>query len=150
MRLLHSLSFCKLFVFAVLAVVASAQAPNSVIQDFINQLRTLVPGSLGELAGKLGITATYDYVVVGAGTAGTALAVRLAQSGAKVALVEAGAYYEITNPIISSTPGLDVLLVGSDITNSNPLVDWNFVATNQPGTNYRPIHFARGKCVGGS
>lgn len=109
-----------------------------------------MPDSLGGLQPVLGTSKEYDYVVVGAGTAGAALAVRLAQSGARVALVEAGSYYEFTNPLISSTPGLDVLLVGSDISNSNPLVDWLFVANDQPGTNYRPIHFARGKTVGGS
>jgi hypothetical protein len=65
-------------------------------------------------------------------------------------LMTSGGYYDFTNPLVSSTPGLDVLLIGSDITNSNPLVDWEFVAKNQPGTNFRDIHFARGKCVGGS
>jgi len=134
----------------VLAVVVSAQAPNDLLQGFLNAFRGLIPGALGSLTPLLGVPAEYEYVVVGAGTAGTALAVRLAQSGANVALVEAGSFYDFTNPIVSSTPGLDVLLVGSDPSNSNPLVDWNFVARNQPGTNFRPIHFARGKCVGGS
>ena len=135
----------------VLALVFdSAQAQNTILQGLINQLTALIPSSLGALTPLIGTPATYDYVVVGAGTAGAAIAVRLAESGAKVALVEAGSFYDFTNPIVSSTPGLDVLLVGSDPSNSNPLVDWNFVARNQPGTNFRPIHFARGKCVGGS
>jgi hypothetical protein len=139
-----------LLVSAAPVVLAAEEAPNNVLQGLINQLRSLVPGSLGTFQGTAGVTATYDYVVVGAGTAGTALAVRLAESGATVAVVEAGSYYQLTNPIVSSTPGLDVLLVGSDVSNQNPLVDWGFVARNQPGTNYRDIHFTRGKCVGGS
>ncbi|KAF2202056.1 alcohol oxidase [Delitschia confertaspora ATCC 74209] len=136
---------------ALTVLSGSVYAPNEVVSTLFQRLRTLVPGILPlTVSGILGKSATYDYVVVGAGTAGTAIAVRLAQSGAKVALVEAGAYYEFTNPIVSSTPGLDILLIGSDPANSNPLVDWVFVAKDQPGANYRPIHFARGKCVGGS
>ncbi|KAI0390314.1 hypothetical protein F5Y17DRAFT_71379 [Xylariaceae sp. FL0594] len=124
--------------------------PNSLLQDWADQLRNLTASSYGSLTPLYGVPKTFEYVVVGAGTAGTALAVRLAQSGASVALVEAGQYYDFTNPLISSTPGLDVLPIGSDVTNANPLVDWVFVAKNQPGANYRDIHFARGKCVGGS
>ncbi|KAI1810351.1 hypothetical protein GGS20DRAFT_567950 [Poronia punctata] len=124
--------------------------PNDVLQDWADQLRSMAPNSLGNLTPLFGIPRTFDYVVVGAGTAGTALAVRLAETGASVALVEAGQYYDFTNPILSSTPGLDVLPIGSDPLNSNPLVDWVFVAKDQPGANYRDIHFARGKCVGGS
>ncbi|KAK4182775.1 putative GMC oxidoreductase [Podospora australis] len=152
--LLHSLtswlSFTALVASAARIPPRGAQEPNSVLQDFVDKLKNLVPDSLGGLSPVLGTSKEYDYVVVGAGTAGTTLAVRLAQSGARVAVVEAGSYYDLTNPIISSTPGLDVLLIGSDISNSNPLVDWMFVAKNQPGTNFRDIHFARGKCVGGS
>ncbi|KAK1827604.1 putative GMC oxidoreductase [Podospora conica] len=125
---------------------APGRQPNPLLQEWANRLRNLVPDSLGGLTPVLGTSTSYEYVVVGAGTAGTTLAVRLAQSGARVALVEAGSYYDLTNPLISSTPGLDVLLVGSDITNANPLVDWMFVAKNQPGTNFRDIHYARGKC----
>ncbi|KAM7196338.1 putative GMC oxidoreductase [Rhypophila sp. PSN 637] len=123
---------------------------NNHIQEIINALKSLVQAPLGILAPLIGVPASYDYVVVGAGTAGTALAVRLAQSGARVALVEAGGYYDFTNPLLSSTPGLDVILVGSDGTLVNPLVDWLFEIKNQPGTNFRDIHYARGKCVGGS
>lgn len=142
-----------LFALTVLAAQASAQGkqPNNVLQTLAERLTALIPKALpATLTGLIGQATTFDYIVVGAGTGGTALAVRLAESGARVALVEAGAYYEVTNPIVSSTPGLDVLLIGSDISNSNPLVDWEFVAQNQPGTNFRPIHFARGKTVGGS
>lgn len=110
----------------------------------------LIEGSLGALAGALGISASYDYIVVGGGTGGTATAVRLAESGASVALIEAGEYYEIGEAVLGSTPSGDVVFVGSDPTDSDPLVDWEFVAENQPGTNNRPIHYARGKCLGGS
>ncbi|VBB81475.1 Putative GMC oxidoreductase [Podospora comata] len=148
--LLSWLSFTAAVASAARIPPRQSQQPNHVLEEFVNRLRNLIPDSLGGLTPVLGTSTEYEYVVVGAGTAGTTLAVRLAQSGARVALVEAGSYYDLTNPIISSTPGLDVLLIGSDPLNSNPLVDWNFVAKNQPGTNFRDIHFARGKCVGGS
>jgi NADPH-dependent 2,4-dienoyl-CoA reductase/sulfur reductase-like enzyme len=81
-----------LFASAVVsALVQPRQAPNSVVQDFIDKVRNLIPDSLGGLAPILGTSQAYEYVVVGAGTAGATLAVRLAQSGARVALVEAGA-----------------------------------------------------------
>ncbi|KAL9106268.1 MAG: hypothetical protein Q9227_008667 [Pyrenula ochraceoflavens] len=55
----------------------------------------LVTGTLGALQGTLGEAASYDYVVVGGGTAGITIGVRLAESGASVAIIEAGGYYEL-------------------------------------------------------
>ena len=109
----------------------------------------LLNGALGALEGVLGVSATYDYVIVGGGTGGVAIATRLAQSGASVAIIEAGGYYEIGEVALANTPGGDAIFVGSDPLDSDPLVDWEFVARNQPGANNRPIHFARGKCLGG-
>lgn len=57
--------------------------------------------------------ATFDYVIVGGGTAGLTLAERLSEkSNISVAVVEAGALYEITNPLLSSTPAGDVFWSG--------------------------------------
>lgn len=109
----------------------------------------LVTGSLGALQGALGKTASYDYVIVGGGTGGVAMGVRLAESGANVAIIEAGNYYEIGEPVFANAPGGDVVFVGSSPLDQDPLVDWGFVAENQEGANNRPIHFARGKCLGG-
>ncbi|KAJ5590044.1 hypothetical protein N7450_004016 [Penicillium hetheringtonii] len=90
---------------------------------------------------------TFDYVVVGGGTGGNVVATRLAQKSFKVALVEAGGYYEAES--LAAFPAADVLPVGSDPGTSSA-VDWGFVAENQPGANGRSIHYARGKCLGGS
>lgn len=92
----------------------------------------------------------YDYVIVGGGTAGLTLAARLTDdSNIKVAVVEAGTYYEASNPLVSSTPAGDVIGVGASPTDTNG-VDWNFVTTPQAGANNRRIHYARGKCLGGT
>ncbi|KAF7189262.1 Patulin synthase [Pseudocercospora fuligena] len=94
---------------------------------------------------------TFDYVIVGGGTAGLTLANRLSTDGSqRVAVIEAGAIYQITNPALSSTPAGDVFWAGSDPADTNPLVDWNFVTQPQAGANGRSIHYARGKCLGGS
>ncbi|KAL4745051.1 hypothetical protein BDW72DRAFT_199018 [Aspergillus terricola var. indicus] len=91
---------------------------------------------------------TFDYIVVGGGTAGVTLAVRLAESSHSVALIEAGAYYEDSWPL-AAIPGADVLPVGSD-PDANFGADWGFVTAPQAGADGRRIHFARGKCLGGS
>lgn len=95
--------------------------------------------------------ADYDYVIVGGGTAGLVLAERLSEdAGVQVAVIEAGPHYEIANPVLSTTPAGDAVFVGADPADTNPLVDWNFVTTPQAGANGRRIHYARGKCLGGS
>ena len=100
-----------------------------------------------DLPPPLGNGNQYDYVVVGGGTAGPAVAARLAQGGFQVALVEAGEMYQTES--LAEFPATDVLPVGSDPTPINP-IDWGFIANNVPGANGRNIHYARGKCLGGS
>lgn len=94
--------------------------------------------------------ATYDFIVVGGGTAGLTLASRLSEdSETSVAVVEAGTYYQITNPLLSSTPSGAAAFVGSSPEDINVGVDWGFVTVPQPGANNRELHYARGKCLGG-
>ncbi|KAF7585253.1 hypothetical protein BBP40_011550 [Aspergillus hancockii] len=97
-------------------------------------------------AGNSGDT-EFDYIVVGGGTAGIVVATRLAQESLKVALVEAGGTYEVKT--LAAVPAADVIPVGSD-PNTRAPHDWGFVAQNIPGANGRSIHYARGKCLGGS
>ena len=101
---------------------------------------------LSARAGPL-VDATFDYVVVGGGTGGNVVATRLAQQGSTVALVEAGGLYELES--LAEVPATDVLPCGSD-PNTQSAVDWGFVTHGQPGANGRSIHYARGKCLGGS
>lgn len=94
--------------------------------------------------------AEFDYVIIGGGTAGLALANRLSENASvQVAVIEAGSFYQITDPLLSSTPAGDVIWAGASPLDSNPLVDWNFITEPQAGVNNRQLHYARGKCLGG-
>jgi choline dehydrogenase len=80
---------------AVLASLASANIDSgSLLQQFY------APGRLaGNSFGNPGMNATYDYVIVGAGLAGSIVASRIAESlpNMRVAVIEAGSFYEISN-----------------------------------------------------
>jgi choline dehydrogenase len=84
----------------------------------------------------------FDFVIIGAGSAGCALANRLS-AGAKysVALVEAGG--KDTNPWIH-------IPVGYFKTMGNPKVDWRYNTQPDPGLNGREIPWPRGRVLGGS
>lgn len=61
----------------------------------------------GNSFGIPGVNATYDYVVVGGGTAGLAISARLAQNpNVTVAVIEAGSFYQLDNGNQSQIPGV--------------------------------------------
>lgn len=85
---------------------------------------------------------SYDFIVVGAGSAGCAAAARLSESGKySVALLEAGG--KDTNPWIH-------IPVGYFRTMGHPKTDWMYVTQSDPGINGRGINWPRGKVLGGS
>lgn len=107
---------------------------------------------LGNYFGLPGQNATFDYVVVGGGTAGLAVAYRLAEDGTKqVAVVEAGGFYEVENGNTSTVPAYCVEYGNFDPSSAKdfPLVDWGFVTAPQAGLNNRTLHYGRGKMLGG-
>lgn len=85
---------------------------------------------------------TFDYVVVGGGTAGIPVGTRLAAAGYKVAIIEAGGFYEDSEPILATTPAFDF--------QPNMANDWAFETEPQVGLNERTLPYPRGKCVGGT
>lgn len=99
-------------------------------------LLTFVDGSIGNVLGTSfgapGTNATFDYVIVGGGTAGLTMATRLASDPAiSVAVIEAGGFYEIDNGNRSTVPGYANYYTGSDPDNYQPLVDWGFTTVAQ-------------------
>lgn len=85
---------------------------------------------------------TYDYIIVGAGSAGCVLANRLtADPSIRVLLLEAGG--KDTSPLIH-------IPVGYAETLKDPKVNWLYQTEADPGTNGRQHVWPRGKVLGGS
>jgi choline dehydrogenase len=84
----------------------------------------------------------YDYIIVGAGSAGCVLANRLsADAESRVLLLEAGGP---DNWIWFHIPVGYLFAIG------NPRADWMFKTEPEPGLNGRSLNYPRGKAVGGS
>ena len=84
---------------------------------------------------------SYDYVIVGAGTAGCLIANRLsADPSVRVLLIEAGG---ADDWIWTRIP------IGYLYSFGNPRVDWCFSTAPEPGLNGRVLAYPRGKVLGG-
>lgn len=84
---------------------------------------------------------SYDFIVVGAGSAGAAVASRLSESGRfRVLLLEAG---PASHPWMHIPIGYAKLL-------TNPTANWLYSSEPEASTNGRRIPVPRGKILGGS
>lgn len=85
----------------------------------------------------------YDFIVIGAGSAGCVVANRLSEiSNVEVLVIEAGGGQDkITENVWN--PSVWYTLLGSDL-------DWGYKSVPQPGLNGRSTNEPRGKLIGGS
>ncbi len=99
---------------------------------------------LGSSFGVPGKNATFDYIVVGGGNAGLTIATRLAeQQSGRVAVVEAGTFYELSNGNLSQVPGSDNIWISKAKDDWQPLIDWGYVTTPQPVSMNANINLQR-------
>lgn len=98
--------------------------------------------------GKPHQDAEYDYVVVGGGTGGLAVASRLSESF-NVAVIEAGTYYETVNNQ-STVPEYFEKFISMKLDKSTwAPTDWGFTTTNQTALAGEAYHYSRAKTLGG-
>ncbi|KAJ8517226.1 hypothetical protein ONZ45_g5550 [Pleurotus djamor] len=89
------------------------------------------------------VSTKFDYLIVGGGTSGLAVAARLAENTAfTVGVIEAGEYHE-NDPEVT-VPGMMAKAI------HNPKFDWMFYTVPQDGVNGRKVLQSRGKGLGGS
>lgn len=100
-----------------------------------------------------GTDATYDYVVVGGGTGGLAMAYRLAEDGQKsVAVIEAGGFYQDSGnkSVVPAYAEGSYTSISPDDRFNNPETTWGFLTTPQAWAGGAIFHYARGKTLGGT
>src|ERR1700674_4215226 len=125
-------------------------APTSADAAASQQHVTCRPGGMlsfpgkecGPMTGAETIEGDYDYIIVGAGSAGCLLANRLsADAGNRILILEAGGR---DNWIWFHIPVGYLFAIG------NPRSDWCFKTEPEEGLNGRSLNYPRGKVIGGS
>lgn len=99
---------------------------------------------IGSHFGLIGFNISFDYVVIGGGTAGLTIATRLAESEKfSIAVIEAGGFAETDNGNLTSIPGNAIYYVSSAPGQRNPLIDWETYTEPQLVSELR---FCNGTC----
>ncbi|GAW27331.1 putative GMC oxidoreductase [Rosellinia necatrix] len=100
----------------------------------------IADGLLGSHFGIPAFSASFDYVIVGGGTAGLTVARRLAADpSVSVAVIEAGDFAAFANGNFSQVPAYASYFTGSDPIIKNPYLDWLMYTEPQP--------MGRGDCM---
>ncbi len=87
-------------------------------------------------------TRDFDYIIIGAGSAGCVLANRLTASGElRVLMIEAGG--RDINPFIHMPAGISKLV-------GNPRINWDYYTEPEPQLLGRRLYWPRGRVLGGS
>ncbi len=104
----------------------------------LNPIQAVIPGAMAAS------DASYDFIIVGGGSAGCALANRLSADPAhRVLLLEAGRP-DYKWDVFIHMPAALTFPIGSKF------YDWKYESEPEPFMNGRRIYHARGKVLGGS
>lgn len=88
---------------------------------------------------------SFDYVIIGGGTAGLVVANRLsADAKVKVAVIEAGTFPEDVLGNVTTVPGYQPLLL-----NTQDPIMWGFTTAPQRGLGNQALPYFRAKALGG-
>jgi choline dehydrogenase len=88
------------------------------------------------------VSAAFDFVIIGSGSAGSAIAYRLSEDGQNsVCVIEYGG--SDISPFVQMPSALNYPMASKRF-------DWGYQSEPEPGLGGRRIHHARGKVIGGS
>jgi choline dehydrogenase len=130
--------------------LAAALSSTLVVADWRSYTQHVIDGNT-----KSAKSAKYDYVVVGGGTGGLAMAHRLAESGQyTVAVIEAGGFADETGNFSAIPAYAEAAFtnISPDAVNDFPenSMTWPFVTTPQAYAGGARFRYARGKALGGT
>jgi choline dehydrogenase len=140
---LVGLSSCLTAVLAVAPFPYGQKPRRSWINESLNAEELI-----GSHFGMIDIAQSYDYIVVGGGTAGLTIARRLAEHNT-VAVIEAGGFYELDNSNLTEIPADASYYLGKNPLFRNPLLDWQQITTPQPGFQGVEALYPSGHTLGG-
>src|ERR1700710_1508338 len=109
-------------------------------------LRIAKPGAQGDTSDTLArvTTTNYEFLIVGGGSGGSALANRLsADPSTRVLVLEAGRTDSVWDVYIHMPAALTFPI-------GNKFYDWKYESEPEPHMYGRKVYHARGKVVGGS